>query len=105
MFIFRSGGDCIILLIYVDDIAVVGSSESLISQFISSMSTKFSLKDLGSLNYFLGIELKHNSLGLLLVQHRYITSILHHFKLEKCKSVLTPLHSKLDWNSTSSLLL
>ncbi|XP_019241460.1 PREDICTED: uncharacterized protein LOC109221426 [Nicotiana attenuata] len=105
MFIFHSGGDCIILLIYVDDIAVFGSSKSLISQFISFMSTEFSMKDLGQLHYFLGIELKHNSLGLLLLQRRYITSIMHCFKLEKCKPVLTPLHSKLDWNSTSSPLL
>ncbi|XP_060185225.1 uncharacterized mitochondrial protein AtMg00810-like [Lycium barbarum] len=75
------------------------------STFISSMSTEFSMKDLGPLSYFLGIELKSNSSGLLLVQQRYITSILHRFKLEKCKSVLTSLHSKLDWNSTSSSLL
>nr|XP_016460199.1 PREDICTED: uncharacterized mitochondrial protein AtMg00810-like [Nicotiana tabacum] len=105
MFIFHFRSDCIILLIYVDDIAIFGSSKSLISQFISSMSTEFSMKDLGQLHYFLGIELKHNSLGLLLLQHRYITSILHRFKLEKCKPELTPLHSKLDWNSTSSPLL
>nr|XP_018625816.1 uncharacterized mitochondrial protein AtMg00810-like [Nicotiana tomentosiformis] len=63
------------------------------------------MKNLGQLHYFLGIELKHYSLGLLLLQHRYITSILHRFKLEKCKPMLTLLHSKLDWNSTSSPLL
>ncbi|XP_047264675.1 uncharacterized mitochondrial protein AtMg00810-like [Capsicum annuum] len=85
--------------------SVFGSSKSLVSQFITSMSMEFSMKDLGPLTYFLGVELKHNSLGLLLVQYCYITSILHRFKLEKCKSVHTPLHSKLDWNSTSSPLL
>ncbi|XP_015168891.1 uncharacterized mitochondrial protein AtMg00810-like [Solanum tuberosum] len=69
------------------------------------MSSEFSMKDLGQLDYFLGIELKRNSLGLLLLQHRYTTSLLHRFRLEKCKPVLTPLHSKLDWNSTSSPLL
>nr|XP_016443236.1 PREDICTED: uncharacterized mitochondrial protein AtMg00810-like [Nicotiana tabacum] len=94
-----------ILLIYVDDIAVFGSSKSLIGQFIFSIRSEFSMKDLGPLHYFLGVELVSNSDGLLLLQQKYINDILLRFDLANSKHVSTPLHSKQDWHSTSSSLL
>uniref|UniRef100_A0A1S4CYU5 Uncharacterized mitochondrial protein AtMg00810-like n=1 Tax=Nicotiana tabacum TaxID=4097 RepID=A0A1S4CYU5_TOBAC len=94
-----------ILLIYVDDIAIFGSSKSLIDQLIFSMRSKFSIKVLGPLHYFLGVELVSNSDGLLLMQQKYINDILLQFDLANSKHVSTPLHSKQDWHSTSSSLL
>ncbi|OIT32756.1 retrovirus-related pol polyprotein from transposon tnt 1-94 [Nicotiana attenuata] len=105
MFVFKSNDAIMILLIYVDDIAVFGSSKSLIDQFIFSMRSEFSMKDLGHLHYFLGVELVSNSDGILLLQRKYINDILLRFDLANSKHVSTPLHSKQDWNSTSSSLL
>ncbi|RVX15410.1 Retrovirus-related Pol polyprotein from transposon RE1 [Vitis vinifera] len=44
------------VLVYVDDIVVIGSSSQEIHELISKLSGLFSLKDLGELSYFLGIE-------------------------------------------------
>ncbi|XP_070045887.1 uncharacterized mitochondrial protein AtMg00810-like [Nicotiana tomentosiformis] len=63
------------------------------------------MKDLGPLHYFLGVELVSNSDGILLLQRKYINDILLRFDLANSKHVSTPLHSKQDWNSTSSSLL
>ncbi|XP_019229121.1 PREDICTED: uncharacterized protein LOC109210201 [Nicotiana attenuata] len=69
------------------------------------MHSEFSMKDLGPLRYFLGVELVPNSDGLLLLQRKYINDILTRFDLAQSKPVLTPLHSKMDWNSVESPLL
>ncbi|KAL6347994.1 hypothetical protein AAG906_037723 [Vitis piasezkii] len=45
-----------VVLVYIDDIIVTGSSSLLIEQLISSLNSCFALKDLGPLNFFLGIE-------------------------------------------------
>ncbi|RVW22623.1 Retrovirus-related Pol polyprotein from transposon RE1 [Vitis vinifera] len=56
LFIFHTASDILILLVYVDDILVTGSSPTLVSHFISYLSAKFALRDLGPLSYFLGIQ-------------------------------------------------
>ena len=56
MFLLRKGTDIIIILIYVDDIIVIGSNIVLVHQMVSSLHSQFAIKDLGILNYFLGVE-------------------------------------------------
>jgi predicted component of viral defense system (DUF524 family) len=51
LFIYSKRGITIFLLIYVDDI-VVASVEAM----LADLSQEFSLKDLGTMHYFLGIE-------------------------------------------------
>ena len=64
MFVFRSSIGIMILLVYVDDIILTGSSSSLLHSFIRVLSQQFAMKDLGELHYFLGIEAKRTSTGL-----------------------------------------
>jgi hypothetical protein len=42
------------LLVYVDDIILVSSSSSVVTELLSSLKQDFALTDLGSLHYFLG---------------------------------------------------
>ncbi|GKB71602.1 ribonuclease H-like domain-containing protein [Tanacetum coccineum] len=49
------GADTAYLLLYVDDIVLTASSSDLLQQIITSLHAEFSMTDLGSLNYFLGI--------------------------------------------------
>ena len=63
----------LIILIYVDDIIVTGTSSNLIDCFIAQLSDNFALKDLGKLHYFLGIEVAWLADGSLhLSQTKYI---------------------------------
>ncbi|VFQ78600.1 unnamed protein product, partial [Cuscuta campestris] len=44
----------IVVLVYVDDIVLTGSSSTLISEVTQAMHRDFKLKELGPLHYFLG---------------------------------------------------
>ena len=50
----------------------------------------FELKDLGPLNYFLGIQISHTNHGITLTQSKYASDILHRFNMENSKPVKTP---------------
>lgn len=43
------------VLAFVDDIIVIGSCTATIDELVVNLNTNFSLKDMGELNYFLGI--------------------------------------------------
>ncbi|KAH9799298.1 reverse transcriptase Ty1/copia-type domain-containing protein [Citrus sinensis] len=56
LFIFNNKSILILILIYVDDVIITGNNEKEIQSIINNLSSKFALKDLGNLHYFLGIE-------------------------------------------------
>jgi hypothetical protein len=49
------GNECLILVLYVDDLFLTGS-ERLIDECKQALTTKFEMKDLGTMHYFLGLE-------------------------------------------------
>ena len=51
-----------ILIIYVDDMIITRDDEEEIKRLQMQLSTKFEMKNLGGLKYFLGIEEGHFSL-------------------------------------------
>ncbi|KAK6151361.1 hypothetical protein DH2020_013996 [Rehmannia glutinosa] len=91
LFIFSSGSSLIYLLIYVDDIIVTSNSSSSLQQFTRKLSVRFSLKDLGPLSYFLGIQAHRTPSGLFLSQTRYIHDILQRTNMLGANEVSTPL--------------
>ncbi|KAG8480392.1 hypothetical protein CXB51_025103 [Gossypium anomalum] len=80
-------------LLELDDIIVTGSDSDAINQFIKDLDCQFSLKDLGKLNYFLGIEVHYTSDGLVLNQKKYIQDLLKKASMEKSNSSPTPMVS------------
>ncbi|XP_042505495.1 uncharacterized mitochondrial protein AtMg00810-like [Macadamia integrifolia] len=84
-----SGSHITFILIYVDDVLVTGSSSAIIPWLFQKLATKFSIKDLGPLHFFLGIEAIHQMGGLLLSQSRYIGDLLHQVGMVDCKLVKT----------------
>ncbi|KAJ9547961.1 hypothetical protein OSB04_020504 [Centaurea solstitialis] len=76
LFVLKHNNHVLYLLVYVDDIIVTGSSDDLVSQFVGKLADRFSLKDLGSLSYFLGVEVLPHHLGIQLSQKRYIEDLL-----------------------------
>lgn len=79
------------MLIYVDDIIVTSSSPQAVTDLLNKLREEFALKDLGDLNYFLGIEVKKVNGGLQLSQGKYASDILTRVGMLKCKSAPTPL--------------
>lgn len=82
------------MLLYVDDIIVTDLSSPRISALISKLNAEFALKQLGDLDYFLGIEIKRLPSGsLLLSQSKYIKDLLSKANMAEAKSLPTPMVS------------
>jgi histone deacetylase 1/2 len=91
LFIFFVGADICYLLVYVDDILLTGSNSLLLQRLIQLLSLEFKLCDLGSVHYFLGIEVQSTSMGLMLRRYKYILDILTWASMLSCKPVDTPI--------------
>lgn len=76
MFICRDDSH-IMILFYVDDIVLMSSSSCHISTFIHLLGVEFEVKDLGTLSYFLGIEVSHLSNFVSLTQNKYTIDLLN----------------------------
>jgi histone deacetylase 1/2 len=91
LFILKEKDHITFLLIYVDDIIVTGSNTIFLEAFIKQLNVVFSLKDLGNLHYFLGIEVHRDASGMYLKQSKYIGDLLKKFHMEKASSCPTPM--------------
>lgn len=91
MFIYNKHGVQAFLLVYVDDLLLTGSDTTFLTHFMTELSNKFSLKQLGFPHYFLGIEMIPTKEGMLLSQHGYIRELLDKFNMAGAKTVNTPL--------------
>ena len=47
------------ILVYIDDILITGSDMIEVQMLITKLNNSFTLKDLGEVDYFLGIQVKH----------------------------------------------
>ncbi|RVW32142.1 Retrovirus-related Pol polyprotein from transposon RE1 [Vitis vinifera] len=87
----NSLGQCIYLVVYVDDIIITGSDQDGIQKLKQHLFTHFQTKDLGKLKYFLGIEIAQSSSGVVLSQRKYALDILEETGMLDCKPVDTPM--------------
>ncbi|KAF7802369.1 histone deacetylase [Senna tora] len=94
LFVYHAHNVLTFVLVYVDDIIITGSSSQFISQLKCRLNAEFSLKDLGKLHYFLGIEVNHLSDGSLhLSQGKYIQDLLVKSKMDGACAISTPMVS------------
>ncbi|XP_062006046.1 uncharacterized mitochondrial protein AtMg00810-like [Rosa rugosa] len=91
--LIQAGNIKLYLLIYVDDILITGTHVDHISTLITNLSKLFSMKDLGPLHYFLGIEDVRSFHGLSLTQTKYTLDLLHRTNMTDAKPVSTPTAS------------
>ena len=90
LFIYHNSHTTTYLLLYVDDIIIMGNDPPQISHLVTAFSLAFELKDLGALFYFLGIQIVPTKFGLILCQSKYASDILHRFHMENAKPTKTP---------------
>lgn len=64
MFTLTANKDFIALVVYVYDILIASNNPSLITTIKHKLHATFSIKDLGALHYYLGIEFFRNQSGL-----------------------------------------
>jgi hypothetical protein len=77
-------------LLYVDDMIITGDDSIDILELKWFLSQHFEMKDLGTLSYFLGLEISSSSDGYYLTQAKYISDLVSWANLIDCKTVDTP---------------
>ncbi|GJW05280.1 ribonuclease H-like domain-containing protein [Tanacetum coccineum] len=87
-------GVFVALLVYVNDIIIPGNSISEIDKFKTFLKSKFMIKDLGKLKYFLGIEVIDTDKGICHNQRKYVLDLLSEYSMLACKPAKTLLQSK-----------
>ncbi|GKE90138.1 ribonuclease H-like domain-containing protein [Tanacetum coccineum] len=100
----RQGTDTAYLLLYVYDIVLTASSESLLRQIIRSLHQEFAMTDLGPLNYFLGISVTRDSSGLFLSQKKYAVEILDRAHMANFNPSRTPIDTESKLGSDGDLI-
>nr|GEX58191.1 ribonuclease H-like domain-containing protein [Tanacetum cinerariifolium] len=84
-----------------DDIIITGNNVAEIEKFKVFLKSKFMIKDLKKLKYFLGIEVDTDK-GICLNQRKYVLDLLSEYGMLACKPVDTPLLSKLIISNEAS---
>ena len=105
VFVSTTSHGTYILVVYVDDIIIVGPSIDWICNFKAIIQQKFSIKDLGQAEWILGISVSYDKKNktLKLQQSKYIDDLLCRFGMVDCKPASTPAVSGMVLGASSKL--
>lgn len=101
-----SPNKCVYLVVYVDDIVIIGNDQEKISQLKEHLFSHFQ-KDLGRLKYFLGIEVAQSERGIIISQRKYALDILKETDMLDYRPVDSPVdpNKKLLSSQGSPILI
>lgn len=89
LFLKKCDDSITVAAIYVDDIILGGSNVEEIVRLKQHLHDTFSIKDLGLINYFLGMEVSHTT-GIVVTQKKFTKELLD-CGLDVTKVAKTPL--------------
>nr|KYP65665.1 Copia protein [Cajanus cajan] len=91
LFTYSSGSIFLVTLIYVDDLIIAGNDSNACASFKQYLNQCFHMKDLGTLTYFLGLELSRGNTGFCLCQRKYTLDIFKESGMLDCKPATFPM--------------
>jgi hypothetical protein len=100
-----SGSSVAFIILYVDDILLVGNDIEFLESIKGYLNKSFSMKDLGEAAYILGIKIyRDRSRRLIgLSQSTYLDKILKKFKMDQSKKGFLPVLHGVKLSKTQSL--
>ena len=93
LYIRKYGNIFVILGVYVDDLLIASNSIEALHQATHQLQQAFPVKDLGPMEYCLGIKVSRNRIEgtLSISQKKTIEEILRKYEMEECKPTPTPM--------------
>ncbi|GKD33566.1 zinc finger, CCHC-type containing protein [Tanacetum coccineum] len=88
---FDETGKGVIICLYVDDMLIFGTDQVLVDLTKKFLSSRFSMKDIGEVDFILSIRIKHVSNGIAVSQSYYFEKVLKKFNYYDCSLVSTPM--------------
>ncbi|XP_072072082.1 uncharacterized mitochondrial protein AtMg00810-like [Arachis hypogaea] len=105
LFIRKSERGVVLLLLYVDDMIITGDDVDGISALKASLHRTFEMKDLGSLSYFLGLEVISTDDGIYLSQAKYASDLLARAGITDSRTESTPLEPNVRFTPIDGTVL
>jgi len=103
LFVYSHNSNLLYMLVYVDDIIITGNNSTLLHQLINQLNAAFSLKELGDLEYFLGIKVKLQTTGsLILTQSKDLRDLLTRTNMHGAKPLPSPMVAGIKLSKESS---
>ena len=84
-------GKIIILIVYMDDIILTGDDLIKMERLKKSLASSLEIKDLGTLQYFLGMEVARSRKGLVMSQRKCALDLLKETGMSGCRPANTPM--------------
>lgn len=72
---------------------VIGKDDMEITRLKSNLAKEFEIKYLGSLKYFLGIEVVKSKQGIIISQRKYVVDLLKETETAGCKPYSMPIEA------------
>ncbi|XP_074363338.1 uncharacterized protein LOC141703800 [Apium graveolens] len=82
------------IICYVDDLLLTGNDFDAIQSIKSDLHKAFTIKDLGDLKYFFGVEVSRAASGIRLNQRKYILDLLKDTNMLNCTPAVFPLSKR-----------
>ncbi len=95
----------VVIVIYVDDLIIIGDSDADIFYLKKLLKQKFEMKDLEELHYFLGIEVIQSPKGIWLLQRQYALNKLSEYGITSCKPISIPLEQNVKLSANEGDLV
>ena len=100
----KSEKEKVILLVWVDDLIIAASNNTLLSDVKEILKRRFKMKDMGPLKHFLGIDFRQSEGEIKMTQKRHVEKILAKFGMSECKPRSTPCEQKLNFDSEGEVI-
>mgnify|MGYP002775250692 FL=1 len=93
LYIRKVGNIFVILGVYVDDLLIASNSIEALHEATNQLQQAFPVKDLGPMEYCLGIKVSRNRIEgtLSISQKKTIEEILRKYEMQECKPTPTPM--------------
>jgi len=75
----------IVIAIWVDDLIIGASNDSMLCDTKNMLKERFKMKDLGKLSHFLGIDFEQGDGFVRMSQKGYLSKVLEKFEMSDCK--------------------
>lgn len=76
LFIRRNNSKVCIVAFYVDNVVLTRDDLSTVNNLKTRLDYQFGIKDLGELNYYLGIQVTHTTYEIILSRQKFVKEII-----------------------------
>lgn len=101
LYIKTEGNTILYVLVFVDDLMIVGNDIVKIKEIKIQLSKEFEMSDEGELKHFLGLAINRDKSNKILTisQEHYLIAILKKYQMENCIPISTPMECGLNLQS------